>query len=180
MRCGILRNHAEQRADSTVNNWMGVFDPDFRVGRQGAKTSLWLKGGPAKVDHTTTQGQAILDDLVQQTQIDGRMFIYLVVKTHYMRYGGVAILEHHGESHDTALLANHRTPETSGPQHLGKGRQIAGTEHAKSDLGMTFNLSIEVAETLLFRRQILERFHNSPIAFDGVAGLACGLTVLGS
>ena len=180
MRRGILGNYAEQRADNTVNNWMGMFDPDFRVGRQGAKASLWLKGGPAKVDHTTTQGQAILDDLVQQTQIDGRMFIYLVVKTHYMRHGGVAILEHHRKAHDTALLANQGTPETGWPRHCRKGRQIAGTEHAKSDLGMTFNLSIEVAETLLFRRQILERFHNSPIALNGVAGLACGLTVLGS
>ena len=27
MRRGILRNHAEQRADNTVNNWMGIFDP---------------------------------------------------------------------------------------------------------------------------------------------------------
>jgi hypothetical protein len=44
---------------------------------------------------------------------------------------------------------------------------------------MAFNLSIEVAEPLLLRRQILQRFHNRPIAFDGVAGLPCGLTVLG-
>ena len=88
----ILRNKAEQRTDDTINNWVRMLDPDFRVSRQGAEASLWLKGGPAEVDHTTTQGQTVLDDLVQQTQIDGRLFICLVVKTHYMRYGVVAIL----------------------------------------------------------------------------------------
>jgi hypothetical protein len=176
---GILRNKAEQRADDTINSWMRMLDPDFGVSRQRAKASLWLKGGPAKVDHATTQRQAILDDLVQQTQIDGRLFIYLVVKPYYVRYGGVAILEHHGKAHDTALLANQGTPEMAWPHHLRQGRQIVGTEHAKSDLGMVFNLSKEVAEALLLRPEILQRFHNRPIAFDGVAGLPRGLAVLG-
>ena len=53
---GILRNQAEQRTYDTIHRWMRMLDPDFRASRQGAKASLWLKGGPAKVDHATTQG----------------------------------------------------------------------------------------------------------------------------